>query len=85
MADKRAPQVEPAINSQARVRFDLLGQQLGENDLFSKILRASNYGVLARTAAARKSSSGATKQPQGTPSREARGHFSNEMGSRPRA
>src|SRR5207302_991612 len=36
MAYKRAPQVEPTINSQTRVGFDLLRQQLGENDLFSK-------------------------------------------------
>jgi hypothetical protein len=37
MANERAAQVEPPIDSQRCVRFDLLREQLGQDDLFGEI------------------------------------------------
>ena len=83
VADKRAAQIQPAIDPQGCMGFDLLGQQLGEDDLFGEIFGAGNHGVLARAPATPESRQGSAEQRQGIPSREALGHFAVEMGSRP--
>jgi hypothetical protein len=74
MADQRPTQIEPTIDFQAGVRFDLLRQQFRKNDLFGEIFRADDGRVLTSTMAARERDKGATQQREGIPSGKARGH-----------